>query len=114
MSLRFDDAEPFSSGLSKIRQHGLYGYADRSGAIKVAPQYKYADDFSEGFAVVGDGPYRRWYIDQQGKRKIPGEFAAASPFFKGLAHVRLLQSADPKAPEGFAYIDTKGQRVFTY
>jgi hypothetical protein len=114
VSPRFDGAEPFSSSLSRIQQHGSYGYADRSGAIRIAPQYKYADDFSEGFAVVGDRPDHYWYINQQGKRTIPGEFAAASPFFKGLAHVRLLQKDDPKSHEGFAYIDTTGRRVFTY
>jgi hypothetical protein len=92
----------------------MYGYADRSGAIKIPPQYKYADSFSEGFTVVGDGRHRYWYIDRQGKQTISAEFLAASPFFKGLAHVKLLFNNVPGADEGFAYIDTKGRRIFTY
>ncbi len=110
---QFDDASPFSSGLARIQQHGLYGYADKSGAIKILPQFKYADDFGEGFAVVGDGLDHYWYIDVEGKRTIPGEFRTASPFFKGLAHVKLLPN-DASEEEGFAYIDTKGHRVFKY
>lgn len=34
------------------------------------------------------------YIDRRGNRAIPDEFAAASPFFKGLANVRLLPRRD--------------------
>jgi len=111
---RFEDAGPFDSGLSRIREHGLHGYADKSGSIQIAPQYKYAEDFSEGFAVVGDGAGRYWYIDQHGSRTIADEFAAASPFFKGLANVKLLPSDATEARAAFAYIDTKGHRVFAY
>lgn len=114
VSPRFEDAEPFSSGLSRIREKGMYGYADKSGSIKITPEYKYAEDFSEGLAVVGNGADRYWYIDQQGKRTIIGEFAAASPFFKGLANVKLLPGDAAWTRAAFAYIDTKGRRVFTY
>ena len=111
---RFEDANPFSSGLSRIREHALYGYADKSGSIRIAPQYKYAEDFSEGFVVVGDLAGQYWYIDQHGNRTIAGEFAAASPFFKGLANVRMLPGDAAAARATFAYIDTKGRRIFTY
>jgi hypothetical protein len=110
---QFDSAGPFSSGLSVIRQHGLFGYVDRSGAIRIAPRYESADNFSEGFAVVGDGADRYWYIDPQGRHTIPGEFAVASQFFKGLAHV-VLRRHDYPSEDEFAYIDTKGRLVFTY
>lgn len=111
---RFEDPEVFSSGLSRIRDHALYGYADKSGSVKIAPRYKYAEDFNEGFAVVGDGAAQYWYIDQHGNRTISGEFAAASRFFRGLANVRLPKSDGGEARTTFAYIDTKGHRVFTY
>lgn len=111
---KFEDAEPFSSGRSRIKDHGLYGFVDNAGAIKIAPQYQYAESFSDGFAVVGDGDGWFWYIDQQGNRTIPGEFSAASPFFKGLAHIRLFSDDEGEAPATFAYIDTKGHRIFTY
>jgi hypothetical protein len=110
---KFDDAEPFSSGLARIQERGLYGCADKSGVSVIPPQYKYAESFSEGFAVVGDYSAAVWYIDQTGNRTIPGEFAAASPFFKGLANVRLLPQR-LRSGARFAYIDTKGSRLFTY
>ena len=111
---KFEDAEPFSSGLARIREGELYGYADKSGSIKVTPRYKYAEDFSEGFAVVSHNADRYFYIDAKGNRTIPGEFAAASPFFKGLAQIRFLPRGAAEARAEFAYIDTKGRRVFKY
>ena len=84
----------------------MFGYADKSGAVKIAPQFKLAENFTDGLAVVSDG-VQAWYIDQLGKRAFDGEFIAASPFFKGLANVKLNARS-------FAYINTKGERIFTY
>jgi hypothetical protein len=114
ISPKFEDAEPYSSGLARIREHSLYGYADKSGAIVVAARYMYAESFSDGLAVVGDGTDRFWYIDQHGNRAIPGEFAAASPFFRGLANVQMIPRDGRQTGASFAYIDTKGRRIFTY
>ena len=47
------------------------------------------------------------YIDTTGRRASFGTFQAASPFFKGVAHVRLSDTA-------YAYIDKTGRRIFTY
>jgi hypothetical protein len=102
----FEDAAPFSSGLARIQVKGLYGYIDKSGKVQIAAQYRNADNFSEGFAVVGDGPV--WYIDRAGKRQFNDTFGAASPFFKGLAHVRFREG------KKFAYIDPQGKQVFSY
>jgi hypothetical protein len=107
---KFEDAGPFSSGLSRILVNGRYGYADKSAEIVVSPQFKEAETFSEGLAVVGDGAGRYWYINPRGERSFPGEFALASPFFKGLAHVRL----QPRGREADAYIDLNGRQVFRF
>lgn len=111
---KFDDAEPFASGLSRIQDHGFSGYAGQSGNIAILPQWTYAEDFSEGFAVVGNpsGPF--WYINRQGIRAFPGQFDAASPFFKGLADVKLSSTDAAQAHADYAYIDTTGRRIFTY
>ncbi len=111
---RFDDAGAFHEGLARIKLNGLYGYADKSGVIVISPQFKDADNFSDGLAPVGDGRDRHWYIDQHGRRAFDGDFAVASTFFKGLAHVRLRASDPASRKASFAYIDTKGQRLFTY
>jgi len=109
----FEDAEAFHEGLAKITIKGLCGYADKSGAIVISPQFKYADSFSDGLAPVGDGG-RYWYIDQHGRRAFDDDYLVASKFFKGLAHVRLLPSNPGSRRAAFAYIDTKGKRVFAY
>ena len=56
----------------------------------------------------GGGPKGYHYIGRDGHDAGFGNFSAASPFFKGLAHVRLLSG------KGFAYIDSKGRKVFEY
>ena len=111
---KFDDAEGFHGGLAKIAVAGLFGYADKSGAIVIAPQFKDADSFSDDFAPVGDSRDHHWFIDQRGTRAFKGDYWVASIFFKGLAHVRLLPSDSAASKASFAYIDTKGRRVFTY
>ena len=75
---KFEDAEPLSSGLSRIREGDSYGYADKTGSIVVLPQWASADDFNEELAVVGnlEGPV--WYIDRSGNPAFPGRFAVAS------------------------------------
>ncbi len=111
---KFDDAQAFHEGLAKIGVKGLYGYADKAGAIVIPPQFKEADSFSDGLAPVGDSRDRHWYIDQRGARAFKGDYWVASTFFKGLAHVRLLGSDSASSKASFAYIDTKGHRVFSY
>lgn len=111
---QFEDAEPFSSGLARIQEHGLYGFVDNTGAIRIPPKFKGAQNFSDGLAVVGDGGEKVWYIDRKGRRTIGGKYYVASPFFKGLAHVQLHETDASEGRASFAYIDTKGNRVFEY
>jgi hypothetical protein len=112
VSPRFEDAMPFSSGLARIRRGMRWGYANTRGKVVVAPVYDYAEDFSDGLAGVGDRK-EAWYIDKSGSRAFLEAFALVSPFFKGLAHVRL-KSLEANSIPNYAYIDTKGRHVFTY
>jgi hypothetical protein len=77
----------------------------------IRPHFSYAESFAEGRAVVGDCD-SYWSIDHDGQRAIPGTFARASSFFKGLAHVEL--QSDDEDDETLAYIDRSGRRVFVY
>jgi hypothetical protein len=47
---------------------------------------------------------------------IPGKFAVASWFFKGLAHVRMVVSSGEKGTHAgtFEYIDLTGRVVFRH
>jgi hypothetical protein len=91
--------------------------AARMGAYVIRPQFKHAESFTEGHAVVGDHQSEYWYIDRDGKQAFPSRFALASPFFKGLAHVKVLSglaAAENIHLGTFAYIDSTGRTVFEY
>jgi hypothetical protein len=121
---QFDDAGRFFDGLALIQRNGLYGYIDQAGAIVITPQYKFAESFSEGLAVVRvwndkESSDEYYYIDKRGEQAFPERFALASHFFKGLAHVKIKSTTekninDSGAKGSFAYIDVTGRKVFSY
>jgi hypothetical protein len=113
---RFDSAASFSDGLGLVSENGLFGYIDRTGAYLIKPEFKSAESFAEGRAVVGDMESGFFYIDHSGRQAIPGKFALASPFFKGLAHVKLWSEPAVSSirADTFGYIDIAGKKVFTY
>jgi hypothetical protein len=122
---RFDEAEPFSDGLARVQLGERFGYINPSGGLVIPARFGYAEDFSDGLAVVcksreKDVRYNLYYINHQGKQAIAEKFALASPFFKGLAHVKMSSNKkaadddDEDAKGLYAYIDTSGRKVFTY
>ena len=114
---RFDSASSFSEGLGLVSTDGLFGYIDRTGSFVIRPQFNHAESFADGRAVVGELEYGEWYIDTRGQQAIPGKFAVASSFFKGLAHVKILDSSggNGNIHRGtFEYIDVTGRVVFKY
>jgi hypothetical protein len=110
--VQFDDALPFVSGLARVKSGERFGYVNKEGKVVIPAQFEYAESYQEGIAVVGSKNASYRYIDGKGQPAIKGEFYAASPFFKGLAHVRL----SPRGGKAghFAYIDTTGRVVFEY
>ena len=83
--------EGFSEGLVSVRmENGKLGYLDKTGAVAIAPQFYWAESFSEGLAVIQftqDG--KCGYIDKSGKLVISPEFELAESFSEGLAAVRI-------------------------
>jgi hypothetical protein len=72
ISPRFDSSPkgyvyPFSDGLAMIDVDHKFGYIDHEGNFVIKPRYVYAEDFSEGLAVVSDhwnndqGTYDKYY-----------------------------------------------------
>jgi hypothetical protein len=123
----FDDAEPFSDGLARVKLGERYGYIDHTGILVIPARYMYAEDFSDELAVVcndwNEKDFRYegfYYINRQGKQAISEKFALASPYFKGLAHVKLRSKKkttdddEEDVKRIYAYITTSGRRVFTY
>ncbi|KAF0128463.1 MAG: KWG Leptospira repeat protein [Bacteroidetes bacterium] len=85
---KYNDAWPFSEGLSRVKLNGKFGYINQQGNETIPLIYTNASDFSEGIAIVGrNGKFG--YLDIQGKEMIPLKYDMASDFKEGLARVRL-------------------------
>ena len=64
-----------------------YGYMNTKGEKKIECIFSYADDFSEGLALVGiDGLYG--FIDKSGAKKIDCQYNHANSFSEGMAAVQ--------------------------
>ncbi len=116
IAARFDKAQPFSDGVGLVSEDGLYGFIGKDGIYVIPPRFQWAESFSEGYAVVGVDGYHGpvWYISHHGDPVFERKFAAASSFFKGLAHVRLLREREGDRKERFEYLNRDGRTVFSY
>ncbi len=112
---RFEEIGTFSeSGVAPVKLGGKYGFIDRDGRYVLAPTLAFAEEFSNGLAVVQpeeNGPFG--YIDEQGETVIPARYDKALPFAEnGLAAVAINDpaSADPAAMH-WGYINAEGTLV---
>jgi len=94
-------------GMVPFQEKGLWGYKDGgSGEIKVAPQYKSADNYREGRALVQMADNRFAYLDEAAQIAVePFSAAYALAFSEGLA-----ARGDRTVGE---YIDGSGKVVMT-
>ncbi len=83
-------------------ENDMFGYVDDAGNTVIEHQYDYAEQFSEGYAVVSkDESYM--FINQKGEQAFEKTFREAQSFYKGYAAVM---------DEGrWTLIDTAGQTV---
>lgn len=85
-------------------ENDMFGYVDETGNTVIEHQYDYAEQFSEGYAVVSkDGSYM--FINEKGEQAIAETFCEAQSFYKGYAAV-ISESL-------WTLIDTAGQKAFT-
>ena len=97
--------------LYRFEEDGLWGYKDAAGKIIVAPQFRRADEFSEGLAFVRgvEGrEYQTGFIDAAGNLVISlPAVISAHRFSEGLAFVRGVEGREDQ----IGYIDTTGNLV---
>jgi hypothetical protein len=97
----------FSEGLAPMMIGGRWGYFDKTGKVAINPQFAWADQFSEGLALVGVGDRatrKSGYIDHTGQMIISPPFDSwVGGFAEGLAVVRTAGRA--------GYIDKTGKVV---
>lgn len=92
--------------LYPIEVKGKLGYMDQTGKMVIPPMYDYADDFSEGLAVVAlhNLPC---IINTQNKRVVDtAQYQFIGAFSEGLAAVSDFSKKK-------FYINTKGEKVIT-
>jgi WG containing repeat len=77
--LRFERVRKFSEGLAAVRDKGLWGYIDMTGAWAITPRFELADDFHNGLAAIEAGKFIG-VIDRTGKIVIEPQFARVEPF----------------------------------
>ncbi|WP_200978277.1 WG repeat-containing protein [Echinicola sp. 20G] len=89
---------PFSEGLATIKSpKSIFGYMDKSMAMKIAPQFLSAGSFYEGLASVQNKEHKWGFIDKEGKTVIPFNYHAQPTRFScGMARV-----TDNKGKQGY-------------
>jgi len=103
----------FQQGLAPFRtRDGKWGYMDRSGAVVIAPTFKWAHGFAaNGLAAVlvgRDTGAANGYIDRTGEFKIKPRYRNAGSFASGLAAVQDWDT------EKWGYINEAGEVVIPF
>ncbi|BDC52672.1 hypothetical protein F183_A49870 [Bryobacterales bacterium F-183] len=101
----FDEVTSFSEGWALVRSATWSGYIDRSGAQRLKANFYASESYHEGLAVQALGKSGYVFVGRDGKQAVPGVFAKASEFRKGVAHV-LLQDL-----RTVAYINRAGKQL---
>ena len=76
----------FSEGFAPVYSCTEYGYIDKSGYEVIAPQFVFAEGFSEGFAVVRNNENLHGVIDKKGNLIIDFKYDVISNFKNGYAN----------------------------
>lgn len=91
-------------GLAKFydTSNKKYGYIDKQGKIVIPAQFVYADDFSEGLAIV-QKDYKYYFINPQGEQAFDKQFSNRPlPFKYGYSGVK-------KTNKKCVYINKQGE-----
>ncbi|MBK9206008.1 MAG: WG repeat-containing protein [Candidatus Obscuribacter sp.] len=89
MSDPLQSRSTFHDGLGLSRKKGKYGFMNKAGKTVIKRRFTYAEDFSEGLAVVGVANARRGFINVTGELVIPPVFDEAFSFTDKLAGVKI-------------------------
>jgi len=100
----------FNNGLAAVQIGEKWGYIDKTGALKITPQFKYAQHFSNGMAAVVSTDEKdgmTWgFIDTEGKLVINYQFKGFQllNFNDGLC---VVSNTDDK----YGFINKEGKYV---
>lgn len=110
----------FTEGLLPVKQKGKWGFIDTAGKIKLPAIYENADNFHEGWAVVGkkskgmEETYQV-YINKTGK-ELPGikaDYLSASDFREGIAfYKKPYDAVKDFSDDAVYYFNNSGKVIF--
>lgn len=95
----------FSEGLAPIELNDWWGYIDTNGCVDIPIEWKFAQGFHDGLAVVKNDCHQCGFIDTTGREVIACEYEDVHPFVEDLAYFEVEDG------ETFGYIDKKGNEV---
>jgi hypothetical protein len=100
---RYETYGNFTEGLARVQMHGKWGFINKNGEAVIAPQFYYADAFSNGMAIVRNAHDLHGAIDTSGNLVVGYRFAHLTSFVRGYAKFGDLQT--------WGLIDKTGQVV---
>lgn len=99
-----------ADGRHVLYRDGLFGFVDNHGNTVIKPQFKNAEEFSEGLAAVTVDEYGTCgYVDKSGKLVIPAIFGSCDRFTDGLA---AIDRFDATLGTSIGYIDKAGHVIW--
>lgn len=110
-----DHIGPFSEDLAVVTKYdfnnktiGYQGYIDQKGKIVITTQFRGAESFKNGLAVVTYDLKEYFYINKKGEDVFNKRFITATDFNEGYAVVAVIDRVKEK---NFALIDKKGNFI---
>lgn len=82
---RYESYGNFTEGLARVRVNEKWGFIDKAGKEVIEPQFHFAEEFSNGMAVVRDSEDKHGAIDKTGKLLIDYQFPVMTKFEDGYA-----------------------------
>ncbi|MGI9056540.1 MAG: WG repeat-containing protein, partial [Pyrinomonadaceae bacterium] len=111
ISLIYDNASPFSDGLSKVMVDREFFFIDKKGNKVLKTKYNSASDFIDGMALV-EYEKRKFFINKLGEEifiPFSREYTDMAYFDNKLIQVKISDENNLKGKFGF--IDKSGNEV---
>jgi len=100
--LRYDDADDFKDGVSRVKFNKNYGLINTKGKELTTIKYDYMSEIREGFAMIkSEG--KRGFIDKNGKEVIKAGYSNGDSFSEGYAKVFYGKKG--------GFIDKTGEKI---
>ncbi|MDZ4832414.1 MAG: WG repeat-containing protein [Candidatus Melainabacteria bacterium] len=101
---QYENIGPLSDGLRVVRLDGKFGYMDNLGNVMIQPTYKSADPFSDGMAIVKEGPTKPRAVERNEtllKQAVPALVNDPELLKKDIAVCTEVIKLDPENAQAY-------------